>query len=125
VRRGLVHTEEDRVVVAAEPDLELGRTGAAGALDRLDQRRVVHRGDLLDVRHRGRNHPQPLAGDPELLGQPHGEVDPDRRHRVVRAEVVLGERRVEDDRARARALHGLGRYPAVVLSNRRVQWWPA
>ena len=60
VRRGLVHAEEDRVVVAAEADLELGGAGVAGALDRLDQGGVVDGGDLVEAGQRGRDDAQPL-----------------------------------------------------------------
>ena len=102
---GLVHAEEDRVVVAAQPDLELGVAGAAGPLDRLDQGRVVDGGDLLEGGHRRGHDAEPRAGDAELVRELHRERDPDRRHRVVGAEVVVGERRVEDDRARPGALH--------------------
>ena len=42
--------------------------------------------------------PPPSVGEhAELAGQQHGEVDPDRGHRVAGPEVVVGERRVEHD----------------------------
>ncbi len=84
-------------------------------VDGLDQLRVVHRGDQLLVSDRRGHDRQPVvaADDPELGGQPHGQVDPDRRHRVGRPEVVLGQRLVEDDRgpaARPLRTHGRPTY---------------
>jgi hypothetical protein len=126
VRGRLVHAQEDGVVVAAQPDLELGLPGVPGALDRLDQRGVVDRDDLVEAGDRCGDHTEPAArGHAELVGELHGQVDADRRHRVMGAEVVVGERRVEDDRARSRALHGFGRYRDGVLTTSRVLWWPA
>jgi len=104
---GLVHAEEDRVVLAAEARARLGVAGAAGALDRLDQHRVVDGGDVVERRQRCGHDAQPRPGDAELGGQLHGQVHPDRRHGVLRPEVVVGERGVEDHRARPGALHVL------------------
>jgi hypothetical protein len=103
----LVHAEEDGVVVAAEADLELGQAGVTGPLHRFDEGGVMDGRDLVERRLGRRDHPEPAAGHLELMGQLHGELDPDRGHRVVRTEVVVGERRVEDHGARPGALHAV------------------
>ena len=105
VGAGDVHVLEDRVVVGAEPVggvLEAGRRAGPG--DRVDQALVVHGGDLLVGGHGASTRLRP-SSTPELLGQPHREVDADRGHRVGGPEVVLRERLVEDDRRRPGALH--------------------
>ena len=98
-----MHVVEDGVVVAAEtvrrdePDGVLAREH-----HRLDQGRLVHGRDQVVVGHRRRHRPD-LLEDAELTRQPHGEVDPHRRHRMARPEVVLRQGLVEDHRRGTRA----------------------
>ena len=108
VRGGLVHAEEDRVVVGAQPDRSsrAGRCGRRAATASISAG-VVDGGDLVERGACGAGTTRSrAAGDAELGGQPHRQVDPDRAIGCVRPEVVLGQRRVEDHRRRPGALHG-------------------
>ena len=87
-----VHVDEHRVVVGraqavAVVDLDPPIRGPCRARDRVDQPLVVDRRDLPVVGERRRHHLE-LVEHAEVACQPHGQVDPDRGHRVRGAEVV-------------------------------------
>ena len=95
-RGGLVHAGEGRVVRGADAARQVGvpRVGA-GRLDGLDVLLLVHQQQLVVGRRLGpdQRHVRQVE-HAELAGQPHGEVDPQRVERVVRAEVVGDQRLV-------------------------------
>ncbi len=92
VRGRAMHVDEHRVVVGREAVVvDLDRVGVlARAGDRVDQPLVVDRRDLPVVGERRRHHLQPVE-HAEVAGQPHGQVDADRGHRVRGTEVVRRE----------------------------------
>ena len=105
VGRGVVHAGEGRVVLGPEPARQVGPTGVlTGPAHRLDVLLAVDGADEVVVGHGRRDHreharggrPAVLGEEPELVGEPHREVDAHGVHRVGGTEVVVDEGAVED-----------------------------
>ena len=88
---GLVHVREDRVVVGAQAVHRVAALSGARAHGRHVGRRVdpLHLGGRAGSGSRSST----PSRNAELAGQPHGQVEPDRVERVVRAQAVGEELR--------------------------------
>ena len=136
VRAGVVDVREDRVVLGAEAVSQVGLAAPAGPDDRLDVALVVDGEQLLRSAHRRLDDLQ-MVEHAELAGQAHRQIHADRRHRMRRAEVVVGQAVIEDDRrvplaggrlcGRRHRPHGIRDLcdTGEVFSIRSTQWWPA
>ncbi len=92
-RRSLVHPAEDRVVLVAQTVVEVELTGRRAPSDRRDVLRGVREREHLVAGRLGRD--QPDLGQVEqaqLPGEGEGGLQAQRRHRVLRAEVVTQHR---------------------------------
>ena len=133
VRGGVVHAEEDRVVVGAQAVRGVVRrcgslAGPLTASISAGSCTVAIRSSLAIGAGTTRSR---SPDDAELVGEPHRQVDPQRRHRVVGPKsysvrlgsktTVAGPEHWTDDWA----CDGRYRYAGAVLTTVPLQWWPA
>ncbi len=132
-RRCLVHAGEDRVVLGAQPEHPLGaqlgfRQAVPGVgmlsppADRLHIRDVPRVVDQLQVciggRGRGGHGHAGQVPQPELMREPHGQLHPHRRHRMLGPEVIVDQALVPRHVHRAGHLPQPPRHRGAAVPNR-------